>query len=106
MRRFALALAVGALFALPLPASAAPLSTELSSQIRIGPGGVQIGHGRFDSRRRDRDVHHRHESRRRDRDVHHRHESRRRDRGHSCRTVTTRQRLPGGGVKIVKRKDC
>jgi hypothetical protein len=56
MRKFVLAVAAGALFALPLAASAAPLSTDLSSQsIEVGPGGVRVGHERFDSRRRDGD---------------------------------------------------
>ena len=54
MRAFAFAVAIGALFALPLPASAAPLTTDLSSQaIEVGPGGVRVGHDRYDSRRRD-----------------------------------------------------
>jgi hypothetical protein len=91
MRTFVLAAAVGALFALPLPASAAPVSTDLSSQIRVGPDGVRIGHDRFDSRRRDR--------RRGDTVII-------RDRKPACRTVTIRERLPGGGVKIVKRREC
>jgi hypothetical protein len=91
MRRFLLAAAAGALFALPLSASAAPLSTDLSSQIRVGPDGVRVGHDRYDSRRRDR---------RRGETVIIR------DRKPSCRTVTIRERLPGGGVKIVKRRDC
>jgi len=55
MRKLLLAVAAGALFALPLPASAAPVSTDLSSQaIEVGPGGVRVGHDRVDSRRRDR----------------------------------------------------
>src|SRR5215216_2366826 len=55
MRKLLLAVAAGALFALPLPASAAPVSTDLSSQaIEVGPGGVRVGHDRYDSRRRDR----------------------------------------------------
>ena len=93
MRRFAFVVA-GALFALPLPASAAPLSTDLSSQaIEVGPGGVRVGHDRWDSRRRDRRVHDRWESRGR-------------GGGPGCRTVTIKERLPGGGVKIVKRREC
>jgi hypothetical protein len=68
MRAFAFAVAAAAFFALPLPVSAAPLSTDLSSQsIEVGPGGVRVGHDRWDSRRRDRMVHDRWESRRRDR---------------------------------------
>jgi hypothetical protein len=94
MRAFAFAIAAGALFALPLPAAAAPLSIDLSSQsIQVGPGGVRVGHDRWDSRRRDRRVHDRYESR-----------GRGGDRG--CRTVTIKERLPGGGVKIVKRREC
>jgi hypothetical protein len=92
MRTFAFAVAAAALITLPLPAVAGPL-TDLSSQsVQIGPGGVRIGHDRFDSRRRDRRVHDRWESRGR--------------RGGDCRTVTIRERLPGGGVKIVKRREC
>jgi hypothetical protein len=87
MRRFAFVIAAGTLFALPLPASAAgPMGpmTDVSSQVN-----VRIGHDRWDSRRRDR----------RDRVIV-------RDRGPSCRTVTVKERLPGGGVKITKRKSC
>jgi hypothetical protein len=54
MRAFACAIAAGVFFALPLPASATPLSIDLSSQIEVGPGGVRVGHDRYDSRRRDR----------------------------------------------------
>ena len=93
MRQLAFAVAAAALFVLPLPASAAPLSTDLSSQsIQVGPGGVRVGHDRWDSRRRDRRVHDRFESRGGGRG--------------GCRTVTIRERLPGGGVKIVKKRDC
>ena len=54
MRQLAFAAAAAALFVLPLSASAAPLSTDLSSQaIEVGPGGVRVGHDRYDSRRRD-----------------------------------------------------
>ena len=74
---------------------AGPVSTDLSSQsIQVGPGGVRVGHDRWDSRRR------------RDRRVHDRFESRGRGGGDGCRTVTIRERLPGGGVRIVKRRDC
>jgi hypothetical protein len=67
MRAFAFAVAAGVLVALPLPTTAAPLSTDLSSQsVQIGPGGVRV-HDRYDSRRRDRVVHDRYDSRRRDR---------------------------------------
>jgi hypothetical protein len=56
MRAFAFAVAAGVLVALPLPTTAAPLSTDLSSQsVQIGPGGVRV-HDRYDSRRRDRVV--------------------------------------------------
>jgi hypothetical protein len=54
MRAFAFAVAAGVLVALPLPTTAAPLATDLSSQsVQIGPGGVRV-HDRYDSRRRDR----------------------------------------------------
>ena len=98
-RIFAFAGAASALLIVPLAplvSTAAPLSTDLSSQnvpnVEVGPGGVRVGHGRYDSRRRDE----------RDRDD--RVDPRRRDRG--CKTVTTREQLPGGGVKIVKRREC
>ena len=52
MRIVALAAAAAVLFFAPAPASAAPLSTELSSQVTIGPGGVRLGHDRFESRDR------------------------------------------------------
>jgi|tagenome__1003787_1003787.scaffolds.fasta_scaffold17937649_1 hypothetical protein len=91
MRTFAFAVAASALLILPLPAVAGPL-TDLSSQsVQIGPGGVRVGHDRWDSRRRDVRVHDRYESR---------------GRGAGCRTVTIKERLPGGGVKIVKRREC
>jgi hypothetical protein len=78
MRHFVFAVAAAVLFVLPLPASAAPLSNDLSSQaIQVGPGGVRVGHDRWDSRRRARMVHDRWESRRARR-VHDRWESRRR----------------------------
>jgi len=79
---------------LPLPAVAGPL-TDLSAQsVQIGPGGVRVGHDRWDSRRRDRRVHDRWESRGRG------------GGGGGCRTVTIKERLPGGGVRIVKRREC
>ena len=54
MRAFAFAVVAGILVAFPLPTTAAPLSTDLSSQsVQIGPGGVRV-HDRYDSRRRDR----------------------------------------------------
>jgi hypothetical protein len=54
MRLFVVAVAAGLLAALPLPSTAAPLSTDVSSQsVQIGPGGVRV-HDRWDSRRRDR----------------------------------------------------
>jgi hypothetical protein len=54
MRKFVLAVAAGALFALPLSATAAPLATDLSAQsIEVGPGGVRVGHSRADSRREE-----------------------------------------------------
>lgn len=99
MRKLAFVIAAGALLALPLPASAAGPMTDVSAQsIEVGPGGVRVGHSRWDSRR---------DHRRRDRVIirerrHDRFESR----GGGCRTVTVRERLPGGGVKIVKRRDC
>jgi hypothetical protein len=55
MRAFACAIAAGVFFALPLPASATPLSIDLSSQsIEVGPGGVRVGHDRYGSRREPR----------------------------------------------------
>ena len=95
MRTFAFAVAAAALLTLPLPAAvASPLPTDLSSQsIQVGPGGVRVGHDRWDSRRRDRRVHDRFESRGR-------------GGGGGCRTITIRERLPGGGVRIVKRREC
>jgi hypothetical protein len=43
MRRLALGFAACALFALPLPASAGLISTDLSAQsIEVGPGGVRV----------------------------------------------------------------
>ena len=95
MRTFAFAVAASALLILPLPAVAGPLPTDLSSQsIQVGPGGVRVGHDRWDSRRRDRRVHDRFESRGRG------------GGGGDCRTVTIKERLPGGGVRIVKRREC
>lgn len=97
MRKFVFVIAAGVLFALPLPASAAGPMTDVSSQVSIDAGrggvGVRVGHDRYDSRRRDR--------RGRDRVI-----IRDRDRDRSCRTVTVRERLPGGGTKVTKRRDC
>ena len=93
MRKFAFVIAAGALFALPLPASAAGPMDDVSAQsVTISPGGVRV-HDRYDSRRRER--------RGRDRVI-----IRDRDRDRSCRTVTIRERLPGGGTKVTKRRDC
>lgn len=90
MHRFVLAVAAAALFALPLPASAGPLSTDLSSQsIEVGPGGVRFGHERLESRRRDRVI------------VHDRYESRHRDRGE--RRVIVRERLSRGECSELRR---
>ena len=48
-----LAVTACGLFAWPLSASAAPLSTDFSSQsVEIGPGGVRVG----DDRRRERVI--------------------------------------------------
>jgi hypothetical protein len=95
MLKIAIAAAAAALYVLPV--SAAPLAapTDLSAQprIEVGPGGVRVGHDRWESRRRDRRIHDRFESRG-DR------------RGGGCRSVTIRERLPGGGVRIVKRREC
>jgi hypothetical protein len=104
LRLFTMTSAIVAVVAFSLPAMAEAPLTDLSSQsIQVGPGGVRVGHDRHDSRRRDgRD---RFESRgrdRRDRD-----ESRGRGgEGRGCKTVTVRERLPGGGVKITKRSSC
>ena len=47
MRGFALGLAACVLLALPLLASAGPISSDLSSQsIEVGPGGVRVGEDR------------------------------------------------------------
>ena len=96
LRIFAVTTAVAALLAIPLPAMAETSSTDLSSQsIQVGPGGVRVGHDRYDSRQRDRRVHDRFESR-----------GRGGGGGGGCRTVTIKERLPGGGVRIVKRREC
>jgi hypothetical protein len=78
MRIYSLAVTAVALIAFPFVAAAANQPTDMSSQVRVetGPGGVAVGVGRG------------------------------RGRGRGCRTVTTRERLPGGGVRIVKRKSC
>ena len=99
MRIIAIA-TVAALTFVAAPA-VADAPTDISSQVRIdaGPGGVGVGvgHGRYESsRRRDRVIvrerrHDRFESR-----------GARRD----CRTVTIRERLPGGGTRTVKRREC
>ncbi len=55
MRKYLIAAAAAALFALPLPTSAAPVSTEVSAQtVVVSPRGVGIrdGHSRFESRDR------------------------------------------------------
>jgi hypothetical protein len=96
-RLFAFTGAAAALLAIPLPAMAAPLSTEaplatdFSSQvdIRVGPGGVRVGHDRYDSR--DRRVHDRFESRRRDR---------------RCVTERTTRTTPSGRVIREKKTVC
>jgi hypothetical protein len=96
MRAFAFAVAAGMLVALPLPVTAAPLSIDLSSQsIQVGPGGVRVGHDRWDSRRRDRRVHDRRESRGGDR---------RGDR--RCVSETTTRTTPSGRVVREKRTVC
>jgi len=95
LRLFTIASAVVAVVAFSLPAMAEAPVTDLSSQsIQVGPGGVRVGHDRYDSRRRDRRVHDRFESRGRG------------GQGGGCKTVTVRERLPGGGVKITKRSSC
>ena len=49
MRKFAFVIAAGALFALPLPASAAGPMDDVSAQsVTISPGGVRV-HDRWDS---------------------------------------------------------
>jgi len=93
LRLLTMTSAIVAVVAFSLPAMAEAPLTDLSSQsIQVGPGGVRVGHDRYDSRRRDR----------RDRS-----ESRGRGgQGGGCKTVTVRERLPGGGVKIIKRSSC
>jgi hypothetical protein len=87
--------AVVAVVAFSVPALAeAPLSDLSSQSIQVGPGGVRVGHDRYDSRRRDRRVHDRFEPRGRG------------GQGAGCKTVTVKERLPGGGVKIIKRCSC
>lgn len=106
MRSILFAVAAAALFALPVTASAgqAGTTTDISSQsIQIGPGGVRVGHDRWDSRRRD--------GRRDERVIirrgHDRWDSRRRDRrDRDCRTVTVRERIPGGGTRTIRRREC
>jgi hypothetical protein len=91
MRPCVFAVAAGILVALPLPTTAAPLSTDVSSQsIQIGPGGVRV-HDRWESRRRDRRIHDRYESRGRDR---------------RCVTEYTTRTTPGGRVVREKRTVC
>lgn len=92
-RLFAFAGAAVALLAIPLPAMAAPLATDFSSQVRIqvDPGGVRVGHDRYDSRRRDRRVHDRFESRGRDR---------------RCVTERTTRVTPSGRVIREKKTVC
>lgn len=107
MLRFALAAVAAAFFVLPVSAGPIVAPTDVSAQprIEIGPGGVRIGHERWQSRRRDRLVHDRWESRRRDRLVHNRWESRGPGRP-GCRTVTIRERVPGYGVRVIRRRSC
>jgi len=71
----------------------APLATDFSSQvdIRVGPGGVRVGHDRYDSRRRDRRIHDRDESRGRDR---------------RCVTERTTRTTPSGRVIREKKTVC
>jgi hypothetical protein len=91
MRAFVLAVAAAVLVALPLPTTAAPVSTDISSQsVTIGPGGVRV-HDRWESRRRDRRIHDRYESRGRDR---------------RCVTEYTTRTTPSGRVVREKRTIC
>jgi hypothetical protein len=87
-RIFALASATAVLLAVPL-------STDLSAQpnVEVGPGGVRV-HDRYDSRRRDE----------REGREHREHRGERERRG--CKTVITREPRPGGGEKIIKRREC
>lgn len=96
LRLFTMTSAFVAAVAFSLPVMAEAPLTDLSSQsIQVGPGGVRVGHDRYDSRRRDR------------RDRRDRFESRGRGgQGGNCKTVTVKERLPGGGVKITKRSSC
>ena len=70
-------------------AIALPVSTQVSAQpaVEVGPGGVRVGHDRWDSRRREEYRERRGERR-------------------DCRTVTVREHLPGGGEKVIKRREC
>jgi hypothetical protein len=107
MLKIAIAAAAAALYVLPVSATPLAAPTDLSAQprIEVGPGGVRVGHDRWESRRRDRRIHDRFESRG-DRRGGDRFESRGDRRGGGCRSVTIRERLPGGGVRVVKRREC
>jgi hypothetical protein len=89
MRKLAFAIAAGALFALPLPASAAGPMTDVSSQVTIeaGPRGVGV------------DVGPRH--RRWESDRHSRWRSERR--GERCETRTVVRDTPRGRIRKTER---
>lgn len=89
MRKFLFAAAAACLIASPVAAGElrGAQSTELSSQVEVGPGGVRIGP-------RDRDR----RDRWRDREV-------RGDRG-GCKTVTVRETMPDGTRVKRTRSSC
>lgn len=87
--RFGLVIAAAAATLIAAPASAGPLSTELSSQIYLDGPGVDVRIG-------DRDRH-RHRNRGwREREV----------RGDGCRTVTVTETLPNGTRVKRTRSSC
>jgi len=86
-RIFALAGAAAVLLAIPLPSD---VSAQPAPSVEVGPGGVRV-HDRYESRRRDERRHERYESRGRER---------------GCKTVIIREPRPGGGERIIKRREC
>ncbi len=86
-RIFTLAGAAAVLLAIPLPTG---VSAQPAPSVEVGPGGVRV-HDRYESRRRDERRHERYESRGRER---------------GCKTVIIREPRPGGGERIIKRREC